>query len=227
MENACVTPMSDHVARFWKCLETETVHIVVDMKRVVGADAPDGPVAYWDGATFSDDIAKALVADRARHRAALESISRNTCCTSCQEAALVAGAALYPILAGTQLGRAPDAAAATRTAESCALGLDVIARQIEGWLAWHREHRDSENLTTDGDTSIMCLPVPVWPNHAQFEAWISVMRDAAAVLAANDDLVQALKGVVAVADRKTDEFDRARAAIAKASRNHHRSPQEG
>ena len=31
------------------------------------------------------------------------------------------------------------------------------------------------------------------------------------------ELLEALKGVVAVADRKTDEFDRARAAIAKAT----------
>ena len=29
-------------------------------------DAPDGPTVYWDGATFSDDVAKALIADRVR-----------------------------------------------------------------------------------------------------------------------------------------------------------------
>lgn len=34
--------------------------------------------------------------------------------------------------------------------------------------------------------------------------------------AAAPELLQALKAVVAIADRKTDEFDRARAAIAKA-----------
>lgn len=38
----------------------------------------------------------------------------------------------------------------------------------------------------------------------------------ARLIAAAPDLLEALKGVVAVADRKTDEFDRARAAIAKA-----------
>jgi hypothetical protein len=36
------------------------------------------------------------------------------------------------------------------------------------------------------------------------------------LVAAAPDLLAALKGVVAIADRKTDEFDRARAAIAKA-----------
>ena len=38
----------------------------------------------------------------------------------------------------------------------------------------------------------------------------------ARLIAAAPDLLAALKDVVAVADRKTDEFDRARAAIAKA-----------
>lgn len=58
------TPMSDHVARFWKYLETETVRIVLDLKRTVGVDAPDGPVVYWDGASFPDVVAKAIVAAR-------------------------------------------------------------------------------------------------------------------------------------------------------------------
>lgn len=59
------TPLSDHVARFWQHLRTETVRILVDLKRTVGTDAPDGPVIYWDGASFSDEVAKALVAERA------------------------------------------------------------------------------------------------------------------------------------------------------------------
>lgn len=77
MNDACETPMSDHVARFWRLLEDEHVRILLDLKRTVGADAPDGPVVYWDGATFSDDVAKALVADRAaieRLQAALEEV---------------------------------------------------------------------------------------------------------------------------------------------------------
>lgn len=60
------TPMSDHVARFWRYLQTETVRILLDLKRTVGTDAPDGPVVYWDGSSFGDDVAKALVADRER-----------------------------------------------------------------------------------------------------------------------------------------------------------------
>lgn len=41
--------------------------------------------------------------------------------------------------------------------------------------------------------------------------------NAAQIIAAAPDMLEALKGVIAVADRKTDEFDRARAAIAKAT----------
>ena len=66
MDQAAETPMSDHVARFWKYLETEHVRILVEMKRTVGTDAPDGPVEYWDASSFSDDIAKALVRDRVK-----------------------------------------------------------------------------------------------------------------------------------------------------------------
>ena len=39
----------------------------------------------------------------------------------------------------------------------------------------------------------------------------------ARLIAAAPDMLEALKAVVRVADRKTDEFDRARAAIAKAT----------
>ena len=39
----------------------------------------------------------------------------------------------------------------------------------------------------------------------------------ARLIAAAPDLLEALKGVVRVADRKTDEFDAARAAIVKAT----------
>jgi hypothetical protein len=47
---AAETPMSDHVAKFWQHLETETVRILIDLRRAVGHDAPDGPSVYWDGA---------------------------------------------------------------------------------------------------------------------------------------------------------------------------------
>ena len=64
MDQQAETPMSDHVARFWSLLATEHVRILIDIKRVVGADGPDGPITYWDGSSFSNDVAKALVADR-------------------------------------------------------------------------------------------------------------------------------------------------------------------
>lgn len=66
---ASETPMRDHVERFWRLLETEHVRILLDLRRVIGEDAPDGPIIYWDGSSFSDDVAKALVADRAVNRA--------------------------------------------------------------------------------------------------------------------------------------------------------------
>lgn len=58
---ACETPLSDHVASFWKLLETETVHLSVNIRRVIGHDAPDGPTVYYDCSTFSDEVAKELV----------------------------------------------------------------------------------------------------------------------------------------------------------------------
>lgn len=69
-----------------------------------------------------------------------------------------------------------------RTNDQLAIGLEAVAGQIHRWLDWHKEHRDKEHLTTDGGTSIMSLPVPFWPNHAQFEAWIKLFDEARAVL---------------------------------------------
>ena len=64
MDGQTETQMSDHVARFWNLLATEHVRILIDIRRVVGADGPDGPVTYWDGSSFSDEVAKALVSER-------------------------------------------------------------------------------------------------------------------------------------------------------------------
>jgi hypothetical protein len=69
---ASQTPMSDHVAHFWRDLRDETVSVRVDMRRVIGHDAPDGPAVYWNVAVFSDGVAKALVAERDALRKALE-----------------------------------------------------------------------------------------------------------------------------------------------------------
>lgn len=69
------TPLSDHVARFWRYLETETVRILLDLKRTVGLDAPDGPIVYWDGSSFSDDVAKSIVAERRRLTTEIERLT--------------------------------------------------------------------------------------------------------------------------------------------------------
>lgn len=55
---AAKTPMSDHVARFWQHLRTEHVRIGVDLRREISCGT------YWDGATFPNDVAKAIAAQR-------------------------------------------------------------------------------------------------------------------------------------------------------------------
>ncbi len=62
-----------------------------------------------------------------------------------------------------------------QTNEEISIRLHNISLQIQGWLDWHRKHRDRECLVTDGGTSILGLPVAVWPTHSQFENWISVL----------------------------------------------------
>lgn len=57
---ACETPMSDHIFRFWQYLETEHVRILLDLRRDTGS------VIYWDSSSFPDSVAKALVAERAK-----------------------------------------------------------------------------------------------------------------------------------------------------------------
>jgi hypothetical protein len=57
------TPMSDHVAVFWQLLETEHVRILIDIRR--SHEPGSGVMYHWDSASFSDDVAKALVAERA------------------------------------------------------------------------------------------------------------------------------------------------------------------
>lgn len=59
-DQACETPMSDHVADFWKLIETEHVRILVDIRR----DHDEGQPPHWDSSSFSNDVAKALVAHR-------------------------------------------------------------------------------------------------------------------------------------------------------------------
>lgn len=60
MSDACETPMSDHVKRFWELLEAEFVHIVVNIQRL----HDEGQPPHWDSSTFSNEVAKAVVAQR-------------------------------------------------------------------------------------------------------------------------------------------------------------------
>lgn len=63
--------------------------------------------------------------------------------------------------------------------EQTADELRAIAFQVRRWLDWHKQSRSAENLVTLGDTTIMALPVPFWPTHGMFEAWIAVFEAAA------------------------------------------------
>lgn len=58
-EQACETPMSDHVTRFWELLSDEHVRILIDVRR----DHDEGQPPHWDSASFPNDVAKAIVAD--------------------------------------------------------------------------------------------------------------------------------------------------------------------
>lgn len=71
IEGAAETPMHEHVAHFWHLLETEQhVRILLDMRRT----SLTGP-SWWDSSSFSNDVAKAILADyqalQARHELAL------------------------------------------------------------------------------------------------------------------------------------------------------------
>ncbi len=70
---------------------------------------------------------------------------------------------------------------------------------------WHFDHnRDEFTVYADNDWPIARLLDLNDKKHAR-------------LIAAAPDLLAALKAVVAIADRRTDEFDAARAAIAKAT----------
>jgi len=62
----CETPMFDHVVRFWELLADEHVRILIDIRR----DHDEGQPPHWDSASFSNDVAKAIVADKIQGREA-------------------------------------------------------------------------------------------------------------------------------------------------------------
>lgn len=66
---AALTTIQEHIDRFWRMLETEHVRLSVYMRR----DSTSVP--YWDSSSFPDEVAKALVADRARLTAANKALT--------------------------------------------------------------------------------------------------------------------------------------------------------
>lgn len=79
----------------------------------------------------------------------------------------------------------------------------------EWWTSnsWNRLRHSDRGVSTNVLMPFVCK---------DGQATIDVSQADMALIAAAPDLLAALKGVVAVADRKTNEFDAARAAIAKA-----------
>ena len=57
--------------------------------------------------------------------------------------------------------------------------LREIARQVTSWTEWASKRRDEEGISTEPDTAIMSLPVPMWPTHGQFDNWIRALNEAA------------------------------------------------
>jgi hypothetical protein len=55
------TPMRDHVSRFWEEIRSNHVRVMVDMRRVISHDSGEETV-YWDGSSFPDNTAKAILA---------------------------------------------------------------------------------------------------------------------------------------------------------------------
>lgn len=89
-----------------------------------------------------------------------------------------------------------------------------------GWLSTHQGHGRSRNTGDDDEPSLVIhkdaerrICFMATPGAAGDPAMIDAD---ARLIAAAPDLLKALEAVVAVADRKTVEFDLARAAIAKA-----------
>ncbi len=62
---AATVPVNELAANFWKLISTNHVRISVDMRRVIGHDN-DQQSVYWDSASFSNEVAKALIAGRGR-----------------------------------------------------------------------------------------------------------------------------------------------------------------
>ena len=98
-----------------------------------------------------------------------------------------------------------------------------IATVTLGWA----DPFNSEQLA-NGRRIVACVNACEGISTEQLESWLCMSRPIRKSLeelkseadregAQRDDLLEALRGVLRIADRKTDEFDAARAAIAKAT----------
>jgi hypothetical protein len=82
---------------------------------------------------------------------------------------------------------------------------------------WMFERYDETRFEINSDTPKWAAIATVTQNHLGSREVGPVEAEAnARLIAAAPDLLDALQAIVAIADRKTVEFDRARAAIAKA-----------
>lgn len=72
-------------------------------------------------------------------------------------------------------------AGAPKFEPGAAMRLNFIADQVQSWLDWSHESRSKEHLTTDGDTAIMALPVPIWPKHGSLQNWVKALREGAMI----------------------------------------------
>lgn len=93
----------------------------------------------------------------------------------------------------------------------------VSAQHTPGpWRVFNHSWSDTSILADGFDHAICLLDI----NHATEEsqdADEALMAANARLIAAAPDMLAALRAVISVADRKTDEFDLAHAALAKAT----------
>lgn len=61
--------------------------------------------------------------------------------------------------------------------------LVTIAQIVQSWLDWQENNRIAVGMTSHPHTALMALPVPLWPDRAQLQAWIDALNAAKARIA--------------------------------------------
>lgn len=85
-------------------------------------------------------------------------------------------------------------------------------------IDWTDKHGGKESrIYSASNRSDLCEPIAIIPHDDIVENGVPEIKANAALITAAPDLLKALQGVLRIADRKTDEFDAARDAIAKAT----------